>query len=238
MKLSYIKWNLWLNAFLILSWLMEGSALARGETFGVEGFHPTFHLDLVFGFSTYKSEVVAQNDTSTHTSYTLGGNAGKEREFGFYVKTDSNTTPFEINSSEITTIWQDAVMRYRFTYVYLGVVFSKLDYLVNDQGTESVDASGSGIGGTLGMLIPFGRTGVFYLDIVSVTPATPRNALDQEVTFGARQDVDIGAAIDITSKAFDFLLGYRQRTFAVNAANSGTETITTTYMGFRYASFF
>lgn len=225
---------------LLLIFIIPPRSFASSRTGvkGVDGFNPTFYLDITGGFTTYKSQMVVQNDTSNQITYTLGGNAGTNRQYGFFVKTDSNTTTFEINSSSIQTDWRDSGLRYRLDFFYIGIVFSQIEMIANSAGTDTLDASGTGIGGNAGLHIPISRAGTFYLDITSVTPANPRNALTQEVTYGSRTDIDIGAGLDITKSTFDFLLGYRVRTFAINAGTAASESISTTYIGLRTAGFF
>ena len=228
-----------LLAVFALALAPRAIASAKADTKGSGAFNPTFFLDITGGFTTYKSEMIVQNDTSTHLTYSIGGFAGAQRQYGFYVKTDANTTAFEINSSSVQMTFRDTGIRYRLGYVYLGVVFSQLDILSNNAGTDSLDASAGGTGGNFGVQIPMAKAGTFYIDATSVSFQNPRNALTDEVTFGARTDIDLGAGLDISKKAFDFLLGYRIRTFAINAAGtSGTESISTTYIGLRTAAFF
>lgn len=210
----------------------------RSDATGIAGYNPTFYFDLTAGFSTAKSQLILNNDTSTSATYTIGGNAGLEHEYGFYVKNDTNATGFELNQSTTAMAWQDTGVRYRMGFFYLGLVFSLLEMQANREGADLLDAGGSGMGGNVGFIIPLGRPSVLYLDVVSVTMAKSRNTLTQEVTFGARQDVDIGACINITRRLLDFLVGFRQRTLAVTADTSGTETLYTTYIGLRMAAFF
>lgn len=206
---------------------------------GPEKFCPTFYLDLTFGFTTYKSEMVANNDYSTQSSFTIGGNAGSMREFGFYIKQETNTTAFELNTSSIASSWLDMGLRYRFWgYFYLGIIFSQLEMVSSNQGTDELNAQGKGMGGNTGFIIPFGKDGIFFFDATSASFTSGINSLDQTVTFGTRTDIDLGAAIDITKKAFDFLIGYKQRTFSITTNAAYVETIYQTYIGARWASFF
>ena len=200
---------------------------------------PTFALDITYGLSsTYKSKYVAMNDTGSHTMYSLGGNAGASRDLGFMVRTDTQTTNFLLNSSKMTTVWQDSILRYSIGPVYLGINFCQLDLLANKEGVATIDAAGSGMGGNLGVYYDFEKTGLFYLDVTTATIAKARNSLDLVVKGGARTDIDLGLGYHITKESFIFLLGYKQRTFALSADTSYAEAIMTTYIGLRTALFF
>ncbi len=208
------------------------------QTKGVDGFNPTFYFDFDFGFTTYKSKMILNNDRSTHASYTLGGNGGSDREYGFFVKTDINTTSFELNQSKVASSWRDSVFRYRMGYVYAGVLFSQAEMQVNKEGTETMDAQGNGFGGNVGFQAEFGSTAVFYVDIVSASISSTKDTLSTTNSIGSRLDVDIGAQFDITKKSLDCIMGYRQRTVSVTTDASYSEELYTNYIGLRWALFF
>lgn len=205
---------------------------------GLKGANPSFFLDITFGFSTYKSKMVDSNDTSTGLTYKLGGCSGNKRQFCLFHITDTTTTSFELNTSKIVSQWQDTNLRYYWNYIYIGPVFTDLNLQVTQSGTEFIDGAGTGVGGNLGFIFPMSKVGVFYIDVVSTSIAKMKNSLTQEVTAVARQDIDIGAQIDITSELLDFILGYKQRTIATSAGTSYADSYLITYFGLRIASFF
>lgn len=205
---------------------------------GVDGVNPTFFFDLTFGFSTYHSKLVNTNDRNTHYTYTFGGTAGLEYQYVFLLKTDANTTAFELNGSEISTQWRDSIFRYRTGWFYLGLVVSQVEMLVSSSGTDIVNGFGQGFGGNFGLQLPVGKSGILYLDLLSASISSTKDVLSETTTFGSRTDIDIGGAIDLTKRAIDFLVGYRLRTFTVTTDASYLESIWTTYVGFRFAAFF
>ncbi len=221
---------------VLLALLTEVRAWAAGD--GLMQATPTFYLDLTFGFTTYKSELVQSNDTGTGLTYSLGGYAGQDHQVGFKTEVDSTTTTFALNDSSTTVVWQDSIINYRLSYFYLGVVFSQLDIKLNNAGTDEVDAGATGMGYNAGLLIPIQRVGFFYTDVIGVTPTTSRNALTGDYTAGARMDIDIGTSFDLTRNAVDMMVGYKQRTMAMSSTLSGTETYYCTYIGFRFGAFF
>ena len=200
---------------------------------------PTLTLTTSYSLSaTYKSELVASNDTGTGFSYSLGGYAGKDGNFGFFLKVDSASTTFELNNSSNTVSWQDTVFRYRWSYFYLGPVFSTMTYQVTNQGTETINAVASGTGGNLGVLIPLGRGGSFFIDLYSVTMSNTVNSLTTETSIGARTDYDLGATVDVTSELVDLVFGYKQQQYAVTTDTSYAEVCLATYIGFKFSLFF
>lgn len=213
---------------------------AWGSSNDLESDLPTFYLDTTFGFTTYKSELVQSNDTGTGLTYGIGGWAGQQHEVGFRTRIDSTSTTFALNTSKSTVTWQDSIINYRLGYFYLGVVFAQLDTTVNNQGTDEVDAGATGMGYNTGLLIPITRVGYFYTDVLGVTPAKARNDNSLTGTFsaGARMDIDMGTSFNLTKNAVDMMVGYKRRTMAMAATNSGTETYYCTYIGFRFGIFF
>lgn len=228
------QWIIWLWA-LTLSTEVWAAADSGSDT---AAYFPTFFLDTTFGFTTFKSKLVDSNDTGTGLTYSLGGNAGVNRNYGFILRTDSSATTFALNESKVTQVWQDTIIRYRLGYFYLGVLFDTLDFKVNSQGTELLDVAGSGMGGNAGFFVPIGRIGSFYLDATSVTLSTFRNVLATEVKGGSRMDIDLGANFDVTKQLLDFVVGYRQRTMSFTTDQAYAEAYYITYLGFRFAVYF
>jgi hypothetical protein len=202
--------------------------------------NPTFFLDVTAGLSsTYKSKLVDSNDTGSNIMYAIGGNAGAESSFGFAVKTETNTTAFQLNESKVASTWQDAILRYNIGYFYLGLTFTDLTLKVNNAGTETVDSIAKGYGANLGFFIPFGRAGIFYFDAMSNTLSTVWDKLAVTTYKGAsRTDADLGFAYNITRESFVLLVGYKQRTGSITTDSSYSEQLMTTYFGFRTALFF
>ena len=225
-----------------LTWIALGAGALATKAWAnrMDESNPTFNLDFTFGLSsTYKSKYADMNDTGSDTMYSLGGNAGQERNLGFMVRTDTQDTTFKINDSKIKTVWQDSVLRYSIGVFYLGVNFSQINLVASKAGTKTIDAAGSGTGGNLGINYDFDKnSGLFYLDVTTATVATMRNSETLVVKGGSRTDIDLGLGYHITKESFVFLLGYKQRTFTLSADTSYAEAMMTTYIGLRTALYF
>lgn len=216
-------------------WSFDGFARARDFL----KITPTFALNTRFYLSsTHKSEIAENNDTGSGFSYQLGGYAGKERNLGFFLRNETLSTTFELNSSTSAQTWQDTIIRYRWGYLYLGPMFSTLSYTVNLAGTDTVDSVATGTGGNVGLLFPIGNVGSLTIDVVSVSMAKTVNELTTTTAVGARQDIDLGASIDLTADLIDLVFGYRQQTFAVTTASSYSELVLSTYLGLQFSIYF
>jgi hypothetical protein len=199
---------------------------------------PALYIDTSYGFTTYKSKMVESNDLGTELRYSIGGNAGEDGQFGFRVVSMADTTSFELNESSVATAWQDSEFRYQWGYLSLGLIMTRINLVANREGEDVIDVSGSGYGGSLGILVPFGRSGTFYLDAQSATASTFHNTLDEEMTSATRTDIDAGARFKLTKNLMSLLVGYKQRTAAYETDQTFAENLYTTYLGFRFAFFF
>ena len=85
---------------------------------------PTFFLETEAGLTTYKSKLVESNDTSFGVRYTFGINAGRSKNVGMLVRTETNSTTFELNESAISTTIQDLILRYHWGPAYIGVILN------------------------------------------------------------------------------------------------------------------
>ncbi|SME93785.1 hypothetical protein [Pseudobacteriovorax antillogorgiicola] len=229
--MKYIKKAKFVGILAII--LVASTASGRARDF--KHITPTLAILTSFSLSTYKSELVASNDTGTGFSYGIGGYAGEDGTLGFFLKIDSASTSFALNSSSNAVTWQDTLIRYRWSYFYLGPIFSMMDYKVNQEGTELLDLKSSGIGGNLGMMVPLGNTGAIFLDLSSVTMSSTVNKLATEANIGSRTDFDLGASIDVTRSLVDFTFGYRQQQYTVSTDSTYTETYLATYLGLNFS---
>ncbi len=199
---------------------------------------PTLSFKVDYGPSTYKSELVDSNDTSYTMRYSVGIFAGETKSVVFAIKSDSNTTAFALNDSENITAWQETHILYRWTYFYVGAVISTLTMTSNKEGADLFELAGNGYGGALGTTIEFGRGGMFYLDVASVSISNVSEINQQDVSFGARTDIDIGCSFSITRRLLDLSFGYRTRTLPVTLGESAAESLSTTYLGLNTSLYF
>lgn len=214
------------------------STVSWGKDRDFRNITPTISLVTSYGFTTFKSKLLEANDTGTALSYGIRGFAGKNSVIGFGVDLQSTSTSFEINNSSNSFSWQDSVIRYRWTYVYLGPLFSTMNVTANNQGTDIIDMTASGIGGNFGFLVPLGPGGSLYLDYSNVSYSKSVNSLTTTASAGARSKIDIGSSISLTQSLVDLMFGYKQETLTISTDSSYTETLLTTYIGVTFSLFF
>ncbi len=182
--------------------------------------------------------MLLSNDTGTALRYGVGTFAGSDGQIGFQLMNDSDTTTFALNSSALSNIWQDTTIRYYMGPFYVGALFTRAEIKAKNQGVDTIDAAGSGMGGGVGLLWPVGRGGSISLDIATASIPKMKNSLPQEIAIGQRLDLDLGASVDITSRLLDFTFGYRTRTLGIKADANYTENFYQTYVGLRMSFFF
>lgn len=212
-----------------------GTCFAQGSGHGPQS---DFLFDVQYAFTTSKSKLVDSNDTGTALRYGLGGYAGSNSNLAFLLHFDQDATNFQLNSSKVNMSWQDTRVRYHMGYFYLGALFTRLEMTANKEGTEIVDAAGSGMGITAGALAKVGRGGSVYLDLMTATLPNMKNAIDQDIAIKQRMDIDIGGTIDLTSKLLDMTFGYKIRNVTVATDASYQEALYTTYVGVRMSFYF
>ncbi|WP_141734831.1 hypothetical protein [Oligoflexus tunisiensis] len=209
-----------------------GTAYAQGSGRGPQS---DFFFDAQYAFTTSKSKLVGSNDTGTALRYGLGGYAGTHSNLSFLLHFDRDTTNFLLNSSKVDMNWQDTRVRYHMGFFYLGALFTRLEMTADREGTELVDAAGSGMGLNTGMLFGVGRGGSVYLDVMMATLPNMKNAIDQEIAIKQRLDIDLGGSIKLTSKLLDMTFGYKIRNVSVDTDSTYQEALYTTYTGIRFS---
>jgi hypothetical protein len=226
--------RLYILVALLWQWPRHGFAEGSGRGNG----QADFLFDVQYAFTTSKSKLVASNDTGTALRYGLGGYAGNNSNLAFLLHFDRDATNFQLNSSKVDMNWQDTRVRYHLGYFYLGALFTRLEMKANSAGTDIIDAAGSGMGLNTGLVFGVGKGGSVYLDLMSATLPSMKNAIDQSIAIKQRLDIDIGASIDLTSKLLDLTFGYKIRNVTVETDASYAESLYTTYAGLRMSLYF
>ncbi len=199
---------------------------------------PDLYVDTQFALTNHLSKLVASHDQGTFLSYGAGTFAGSESNLEFFMSRQSESSRFALNQSSIETTWQDTAIRYHFGYFYAAGIFTQVASRVNSQGTELIDAAGSGMGAGLGMRMAVGRGGSFHLDLAGVSVSSMKNALDGEVSMPQRIDADLGGSLDLTSRMLDLVFGYRLRLTSIKTDAVYADSSYQTYVGLRFSFFF
>lgn len=221
---------------LAIGWGMLGLS---AQAFAIsERLTPDLYVDTQFAMTSHQSKLVASNDRGTFLSYGAGTYAGRESSLEFFMLRQSETSRFTLNQSSIQTTWQDTSIRYHFGYFYLAGIFTQVESKVTNQGTELIDAAGSGMGAGCGMRIEVGRGGSLHLDLAGVSVSSMKNAIEGEVSIPQRVDADIGGSLDLTSKLLDLTFGYRLRLNSFKTDAVYADSSYQTYVGLRFSFYF
>jgi hypothetical protein len=225
-----------------LTLALAASAVAASARAADSGT-PSLFFNASGGYSVYKSDLVASNDTSTTVGYGFGVWAGSDHELGMALEREQTTVAFKLNHASIAVGWQDAALRYRLGPFYAGLLFTSSSWLAKAPAaagaaaTDLVDVTTSGYGGEFGFAIPAGKKGAVHV-ATSYAQAVParQNAADvsspaHTTTVGPRTDFDLGGALNLV-KSIDLTCGFKYRTYKVTVDSTAhPELLNTTYVG-------
>ncbi len=219
------------KAMVLATGLVCHAAAALGDELSDKA--KTAYMFADYGLGTYKSLLVASNDTMGVITYAIGANAGQNKNLGVEYRVETQTASFALNQSQIATSWTSTIIKYRLWAFELGPVIGKSAVKASRAGTEILDVVSSGYGGYFGMMLPMGRNSLLYVNAMSVANSDTIDRKERTITMGSRTDLEIGSRIGITRKALDVTLGYRRRTNAISESGTGyTELQTATFIGF------
>jgi hypothetical protein len=198
----------------------------------------TAFIEADIGQQTFESEAVESNATSTVTRIRIGGYAGENRRLGVIASATDSETPFELNDSKVRTAWREVAMQFRFGYVNPSIIAANTEMRLKN-GTDSLDIYGTGIGGGLSINIPLTQWIVLNAAATSVQPTKSHDRNGHDVKLGRRDEVDLGASLDLVEKYVDVLVGYRYRQYDLEIAEETfKETQSAPYAGLRLGFYF
>lgn len=230
MKMNLKHKTLWAANSMILSLWCTWSLSVRAST---KDLFPDFYFQTQYAFTTAKSKLVVSNDLGSTLSYGLGSFAGSDANLGFKIWFSTDTLSFGLNSSSLAISWQDNVVVYRLGPFFIGPVFSQAELKANKEGSDIIDAVGSGIGAETGVKFAIGKSSALHLLVTSVNINAMKDTSNKSVSIGQRLDIDIGARVDITRELLDFVFGYKTRTMSLSYDSvSYSEAMYFTYVGF------
>ncbi|MDD9950302.1 MAG: hypothetical protein OXT67_01930 [Zetaproteobacteria bacterium] len=193
------------------------------------------------GLTTHSSELLSSVATSNSTGYQLGFFGGREYEFEALIRNDTNTTAFAYanrdETSTLTTVFADNILRGYWGSMYLGVTFSTTDIVGELYQQAHLNMLSTGVGGNAGINYPFTKKNSFFLDITSVGASVTKDMVhvtagETTTAMGNRMDISLGAASSLARGWLDFFIGYRQRTFSLSLdSTTSNETVTATLLG-------
>lgn len=223
--------------FLVPLFLWQMQALAQ---FRSKQDSPSVFLELGIGLTTYKSLVVESNDTANSQGYRLGINGGQEKNLSMFVNNESTSTNFIYAGSEeksqIDTTFFDTVLRYYWGPFYFGAIFSQSSIVTLKQDVELTNATGSGMGGNLGLEFYINRNTLLFIDLLSVNTGDVIDSIQElettTVSIGSRTEFFLGGSIRVLKDHFTLIIGYKYRSFSLTVgSDSYNELQTATWIG-------
>jgi hypothetical protein len=197
---------------------------------------PDFYIQTQYAFTTAKSKLVVSNDLGSTLGYGLGSFAGNNANLGFKIWFSTDTISFGLNSSALTIGWQDNVVLYRMGPFFIGPIFSKAEITANKEGTDIIDAVGSGIGAETGVKFAVGKSSALHFIVSAVNINAMKDTSNKSVSIGQRLDIDLGARVDVTRDLVDFVFGYKTRSMSISYDSASySEAMYFTYAGFDFS---
>ena len=218
-----------------------GSAQTRSQVWGrpLEQQAQTIYARADVGMTTYESEAAGSKETAMSTAYQVGAWAGENRQVGAQVSTSETLVPFALNGSESRVGFRDVRLMARFGWVIpsLGASVSEMDVKQNGVKTTGVLASGPNAG--LAVSIPMTRAIVVTGDLMHTTPTQSLDKMKNDAKLGARSEGDVNAAVDVTDRAIDFIVGYKIRRYSLEDLRGEFEEVSQgAYAGLRLGLYF
>ncbi len=214
-----IQYAILITHLILLNLLFESNAYAqtRSQVYGtaLDRQTQTAFVQGDVSYTTFESQAAASKETSESTTWTVGTYAGEARKLGISFRGTYNDIPFALNKSQMTSNWHDVRIQARFGWLYPSVQAGLTQIEVSGEEAEEIDLLATQVGVGLGLHIPLWHKVVFFSDASIMTTSSAWDKNGREVSLSPRQDVDVGASIDIIEKYLDFLVGYRSRTYNI-----------------------
>ena len=198
------------------------------------GPQPGFFATTSVGLTVYKSEVVQMNDTGVAYNFTAGVYAGDTKTLGIVIESDTGNYNFGLNNSRIKTLQNEISLRYHYSPVFFGIIFSDGELAVNapsdhdgngyiDQGAspqEYLRVLNRGNGAMLGIGFDINKKNTIYADVRWIAPSSIQesyvNNSALSATFGQRDlsfrptvKLTIGGSMNVYKKYVDIDFGYK-----------------------------
>ncbi len=219
-----------INIFFLL--IIPAQAHGQSGSDALRANTKTLELYGDFAMSTSKSKALEMNDTGSVSRIQAIVHAGDELNLGVSLNLETSTFAYELNSSTLSTAFQDIGIYYRFWYLQLGAIVASETVSSKKADADFLDFYGSGYGALFHILFPVDRGSLVYFKTHYILGSAVEDSFHDSVTMGTRMDIDIGGQVDITKKMMDLIFGYRYRTYSI--AIDGTnysELQTSTYLG-------
>lgn len=191
------------------------------------------------GFNTYDSKTIDSKETKSTNTYSAGVFAGERRNFGMVFSSNENSVPFSLNDSRVTSAFRDVKAKARLGWAYPTVAASLAEIKVEKADTTLANVSSSGTGAGLGVELPLHEKIVVFGEGMTYRSMNNRDITGNDMKIGPRTEIDAGASVDLTERMLDFLVGYRVRSYSLEANDvTSKEGEAGAYVGLRLGLYF
>jgi hypothetical protein len=242
-------------SFWFFAWSAQAVTLSQVYGTDLTKQTQTFFLRGEAGWTTYESQAAASNGTGSSASMTIGGFAGENRLLGVFMTAHDVTMPFELNRSNVRRSVRDLRMQARLAFVYPSIIVSQTDTKVSlDAVSESeaaalslspreesvvCDVFGNSVGAGLGIHAAMTEKIVVHADVAMLQGSSASDRDGKRVQLGQRQDIQVGANVDVTKDMVDLVMGYRVQNFDFTVDDvKFEEKMTTPYAGLQLGVYF
>lgn len=199
----------------------------------------TAYIQADVGMTTFESDTIKSKESSQNTSWTFGTFAGESRKLGITMRSSDSDVPFTLNDSKMHTAFRDLRLHTRLGWISPSIAAALNEISISTSDDDVVDIYGSSLGAGLAVNIPLWDRAVINFDHVMFNTARVLEKAGRDVKLGQRQDSEISASFDITSRILDFMVGYRRRAYTLTVNDvENKEMQTGAFVGFRLGMYF
>lgn len=200
----------------------------------------TVYVTAESGPTTYESDAAGSKETQMSNTFTAGAWAGESRIVGAAIRSSEAEVPFELNDATMKTSFRDVRIMARLGWFipFATVSLSEVDVTQGD--TETVSVYGTGTGAGLAVGVPLHEKLVFQVEGSATQSNQVYDKLGQDTKLGRRDEGDAHLSFDLTDRMVDLLVGYRVRSYEIEAAEEQVleEKSQGAYAGLRLGLYF
>lgn len=199
----------------------------------------TAYFQADVGMTTYESETVNSKETSQNSTWTFGTFAGESRKLGITLHSSEAEVPFTLNESQMRTSFKDLRLHSRLGWFTASIAAALNEISIFNTEADIVDLYGSSVGAGLAFNIPLWDRAVVSFDHVFFNKAKIFERNGRNIALGQRQNSEISASFDVTSRVLDFLVGYRHRSYELAVDQTKNKEVQMgAFVGFRLGVYF
>ncbi len=230
---------------LIATVLVFGSASAaaqtRSQVYGdiLTQQAQTLYVEGHGGLTTFESEAANSKETQATTTAGVGGWFGEGRYVGVNLTHAESTVDFSLNEASMRTAFTDVRATLRLGWLYPSIGVSVSEVQVKAEGEQALSLYASGPNAGLAVAVPLNDWIIVRADALITKPQRGFDRLDDGAEIGDRVEADASAALDLTEKLVDLVIGYKVRSYSLETKEATFEELQQgAYAGLRLGLYF